>query len=242
MEWLYQYGCRAHATLPGRGRNPQPADAGADRPEARRSGLHGNRLPRHRRAVRRHRLRRAAVPAAAARRRSDGDAHLRRPGRRLRRPRPEQRLVGPARPRPRRRDARPAPRPGAQRRAARGRPADHRDRRRPRRPSAHLAARRRRLRRLRLPHVQADDDHRQQDERGPGVLGLRGAAVQPSTRGRAATPSSAPACTPRRRRRWVATPPWRARGSTSDRPAGRRWSTRCWARSTPSASGSRTTR
>ena len=53
---------------------------------------------------------------------------------------------------------------------------------------------------------------------------------------------SAPACTPRRRRRWVATPPWRARGSTSDRPAGRRWSTACSARSTPSASGSRTTR
>ena len=34
----------------------------------------------------------------------------------------------------------------------------------------------------------------------------------------------------------------RARRSTSDRPAGRRWSYACSARSTPSASGSRTTR
>ena len=59
MEWLYQYGCRAHATLPGRGRNPQPAVASADRPEARRGGLDGDRLPRHRRAVRR--------PSASAR-------------------------------------------------------------------------------------------------------------------------------------------------------------------------------
>ena len=109
------------------------------------------------------------------------------------------------------------------------------------RPSAHLADRRRRLRRLRLPHVQADGD-RQQDERGPGVLGLRRPAVHHRLAVAQLPRRSAPACTPRRRRRWAATPPWRARGSTSDRPAGRRWSTACSARSTPSASGSRTTR
>ena len=178
---------------PAVGATPNPLLRAPTGQEPAGAASHGHRLPRHHRPVRRHRLRRAAVPPAAARRRSDGDAHLRRPGRRLRRPRPEQRLVGRCSASAAAAGRAAAPRPGASRRAARGRPADHRHRRRPRRPAADLAARRRRLRRLRLPHVQPDAATGSKDERDPRCTGATPAQPFAIDSRRAATPSPAPA-------------------------------------------------
>ena len=163
---------------PAVGATPNPLLRAPAGREARRRGLDGDRLPRHRRAVRRA----SATPrSCTCRPAPSGDPTMPRIFAALvgllRRPRPEQRLVAAARPRPRRRDARPAPRPRPQRRAARGRPADHRHRRRPQRPAADLADRRRAVRRLRLPHVRADADSSGTTNEVAGVLGLRRPAV-----------------------------------------------------------------
>ena len=172
-EWLYQHACRAHATLPGRGRNPNPLLRRRGRPNGR---------PRWR-------------PAASARSRCAAVSAT---------PRPDSPLPPSGDPTVTRIFAalvacfgglglssvgsllfghgrgagtRGSLHAWAATRAARRRPADHRHRRRPHRSAAHVADRRHQVRRLRLPHVRAEEE-RQHDERKPVYWGY---AAQPFT-------------------------------------------------------------
>ena len=234
---------RAHATLPGRG--AQPPTRWCERRRAR-SPAGGTAamavgLPRPPSRLRRARLRRATATCRRRSRSGDrpcrsifaglvgvfGGLGLTSAGRSC-----SAATAAAA-------DARPAPRPGPHRRAARGRPADHRHRRR----SAPTGRSCRRSAACRAPPTTTACSGGRADREGParasaGVLGLRGAAVRHRL-GVASYPvASSPACTrggdaARRRRRRGA-----GARSTSGRPAGRRWNTGCSARSTRSASGS----